>query len=99
MYKKELEAQILKRIPEHERETYRTMRKLNRINKQLLWQLIRDSNKENVTIYKGKKTDLEVLLNKRLISINKAYKSKGQEMSLFVLVRAPYLIRVLKREF
>ncbi|WP_175615859.1 hypothetical protein [Piscibacillus halophilus] len=93
------EQDILKRIPEHERKIYRTMTNLSRVNKHLLWQLIKESNKENVAIYTGDLEKLRELLNKQLVHINTAYQTNSQKVSLFVLNRAPYLIRLLKREY
>lgn len=67
------ETNILSRIPEHEKELYQVMKQLDQSNKRLLWQLIKNSNKENVTIYKGSQEELSTLLNKRLISYNSVY--------------------------
>lgn len=67
------ETNILSRIPEHEKELYQVMKQLDQSNKRLLWQLIKNSNKENVNIYKGSQEELSTLLNKRLISYNSVY--------------------------
>ncbi|TFB22872.1 hypothetical protein E3U55_06435 [Filobacillus milosensis] len=99
MDQSQFQSYILNRIPDEEKSIYQTMRHLDHSDKQILWKLIKDSNKENVAIYKGNQSTLNGLLNKRLIDINRAYKTKGPEISLFVLNRAPYLMRVLKREY
>lgn len=98
--KKLTEQDILNRIPENEQRIYLTMTKLNQIDKHKLWELIKESNKENITIYTGDLNRIRELLNRQLVHINKAYKTKNRkEVSLFVLNRAPYLIRLLKREY
>ncbi|MFD2637825.1 hypothetical protein [Piscibacillus salipiscarius] len=95
----EKERGILSRIPEDERHVYQSMTQLKSEDKHLLWELIKDTNKENVTLYTGDLEKLHELLNKQLIHINTAYKTRDKKVSLFVLNRAPYLIRLLKREY
>ncbi|WP_124221790.1 hypothetical protein [Aquisalibacillus elongatus] len=92
-------GEILKRIPEREQFIYKTMTELQLSDKELLWHLIKQSNKENVAIYDDTLSKLRPLLDQQLIHLNQSYKPSTNEVSLFILNRAPYLMRVLKREY
>ena len=90
---------IVSRIPKKEHKVWHKMRRLEQGDKRLLWQFIQESNKENVIIYEGKHSQLTNLLNERLIVKNPIYQPRKKELSLFILPEAPYLIRILNREY
>jgi hypothetical protein len=91
-------SSIESRIPLAELPVYKQMRSMPREQKLLLWQLIKDMNKDNIAIYHGDYGHLIYLLEKQFISHNKLYPYKKNEYSLFILQSAPHLLRILKRE-
>jgi hypothetical protein len=91
-------SSIENRIPEAELPVYKQLSSMPREYKLLLWQLIKQMNKDNIAIYRGDFNKLHFLLEKKLILHNKLYPFKRNEYSLFILQTAPHLLRILKRE-
>ncbi len=88
---------ILQSIPNREKETYYRLTKLNIKEKHLMWELIRNTNIEGVTVYRGTKENLHHLFLLQLVTTNPLYKTKGGEISLFILRDTPYLLRLLRK--
>ncbi|WP_156288982.1 hypothetical protein [Oceanobacillus salinisoli] len=88
---------ILKSIPDEEKKTYDTLSALPKNEKRLIWQLIRESNIEGITMYKRNPKTLNYLRSQGLIAINPLYKSSNHEVSVFVLRNSPYLQRLLRK--
>ena len=88
---------ILQSLPNREKETYYRLTKLSLREKHLMWDLIRNSNIEGVTVYRGSKQNLHRLILSQLVATNPLYKTRGGEISLFILRDAPYLLRLLRK--
>ena len=80
-----------------ELKVFDDLKKLPYQQKQLLWKLIKNTNKDNLTIYRGQESDLSYLIEKGLIIINTVYKGRKHEQSIIVLPHVPNLLRILKR--
>lgn len=90
-------ADIGDRIPATEKETWELLKNLPKTQKLLMWKLIKETNKDGITIYRGSRNELQSLLDKGLIVQNTLYKGRG-EVSLFVLPYSQYLLRILLRK-
>jgi hypothetical protein len=90
-------SSIESRIPEAEKKVWNSLINLPRHHKQLLWNLIKDMNKDNITIYRGELQNLKYLSNQKLIYINNLYPYKRNEYSLIIMQDSPHLLRILKR--
>lgn len=77
--------------------TYELLKTLPKNQKKLIWFLINNTNKDNICLFDGKKSDLFYLENLELLFINPFYKSYSLEISLFILPNTPRLIKVFKR--
>ena len=65
-------------------------------SKKILWNLIKNSNKDQIIIYYDDIKKLTSLLNNTLILINPFYRSQSGEISLIILPDSPKLLRIIK---
>jgi len=83
-------------LPPKEQEVYESITRLPVEAKSLLWSLIQRSNKDHVTIYYETSTHLDVLFQNGFVAKNDMYRSPTNEISLFILPGAPYLMKALR---
>lgn len=86
-------------IPKREVRYYNELKSLSREEKLFLWEMMRGaSKKEHIYIYNGEKSILKKFIKLKLISINKLYKPRNDELSLFILPYAPTLLKELRKK-
>jgi len=84
----------MRNLNDNEKQTMKKMKALHIAEKRLLWELIKQTNKDGIAIYNGSINDLQFLINKNLIVINTWYTGKGN--SIIVLPTSQTLIRKLQ---
>jgi DNA integrity scanning protein DisA with diadenylate cyclase activity len=85
----------LSELPDREKMIYQQITKLTKNEKQLLWHLIKNTNIEGITLYPKIENEMKSLIKHEFIAINEIYRGEGY--SFFILQRAPYLLRQLKK--
>lgn len=75
---------------------YNIMEQLPINLKYLLNSIIKNADKNHVSVFRGNRRELEELIMKELVTINDAYHPYGNEISLIVLPNAQTLINKLK---
>ena len=82
-------------LPEREKVIYDKITKLTKEEKQMLWHLIKHSNIEGISLYPKIKETIITLIKHEFIAINEIYQGEGY--SFFILQKAPYLLKQLKK--
>ncbi|WP_338789242.1 hypothetical protein [Metabacillus sp. FJAT-53654] len=82
-------------LPDHEKKIYEQIKKLSNPEKQMLWFLIKKTNIEGIALNPKIEKEMISLIKQEFIAINEIYKGEG--FSFFILQKAPYLLRQLKK--
>ncbi|OAS87491.1 MULTISPECIES: hypothetical protein [Metabacillus] len=82
-------------LPDHEKKIYEQIKKLSNPEKQMLWYLIKKTNIEGIALNPKIEKEMISLIKQEFIVINEIYKGEG--FSFFILQKAPYLLRQLKK--
>jgi hypothetical protein len=82
-------------LPDREKKIYEQITKLSNPEKQMLWYLIKQTNIEGIALYPKIEKEMISLIKQEFIAINEIYKGEG--FSFFILQKAPYLLRQLKK--
>ncbi|MGM7721281.1 hypothetical protein [Metabacillus sp. Hm71] len=82
-------------LPDHEKRIYQQITKLKKPEKQMLWHLIKKTNIGGIALYPKIEKEMIPLIKQKFIAINEIYQGEG--FSFFILQKAPYLLRQLKK--
>jgi hypothetical protein len=82
-------------LPDREKKIYEQITKLSKPEKQMLWYLIKKTNIEGIALNPKIEKEMILLIKQGFIAINEIYKGEG--FSFFILQKAPYLLRQLKK--
>ncbi|MGM0874106.1 MAG: hypothetical protein ACQEWV_04760 [Bacillota bacterium] len=85
----------LSELPNREKMIYHQITKLTKCEKQMLWYLIKKTNIEGIALNPKIEKEMISLIKHEFIAINEIYKGEG--FSFFILQKAPYLLRQLKK--
>jgi len=89
-----LKKSILDILPQKEREVYEQLSMLSPSEKELLYTLIKNVDKNGVALYPGSNEIMKALMKKGYVKRNELYKGPGH--SYFVFSKAPYLLNKLR---
>lgn len=92
MYSKEIENHL----PVAEKEIYRLIAALPKVNKLTFWNIVRRSDKNSVVLLNPLDSNTIYFVKNEIIVENSMYKGSKFKKSYFVLPNAPYLLRELK---
>ncbi|KKI93058.1 hypothetical protein WQ54_05995 [Bacillus sp. SA1-12] len=82
-------------LPDREKRIFDQITKLKIREKQMLWYLIKKTNIEGIALYPMIEKEMIPLIKQEFIAINEIYEGEG--FSFFILQKAPYLLRQLKK--
>lgn len=82
-------------LPDREKVIYQKITQMPKQEKQMLWHLIKHTNIEGFALHPKMEKEMLSLIRQEFIAINEIYQGEG--FSFFILQKAPYLLRQLKR--